>query len=43
MRLYLDLALNVYYIVYTVRTIEFKQMWYEICQADYCLKHFKLV
>ena len=29
--------------LYTVRTCEFKQMLYEMYQADYYLKHFKLV
>ena len=29
--------------LYTVRTCKFKHMWYQMYQADYCLKHFKLV
>ena len=28
--------------LYTARTCEFKQMWYQMHQADYCLKNFKL-
>ena len=29
--------------LYTVQTCKVKQMWYQMYQADYCLKHFKLV
>ena len=29
--------------IYTARSCEFKQLWYQMYQADYWLKYFKLV
>ena len=31
------------HILYSVHIREFKHRWYQIHNADYCLKHFKLV